>query len=129
MGLQTAVQPQIPDIHTSFVVGTSIDIGPLCYPPITYYLNRTLSIPAIVHLRFPKKIVHINMEALRSKIVIANYAIMLSMAIYLSLGGYLSQFYWGACVGAMVTLCGLNFYLYYSIPAASPAAAGVEEKG
>jgi len=70
------------------------------------------------------------MEALRTKIVIANYAIMLSTAIYLSLGGYMSQFVWGACVGSMVTLSGLNFYLYYSIPAASSsAAAGAEKKG
>lgn len=52
--------------------------------------------------------------------------------------GYPSQFVVGAYVGSMVTLCGLNFYLYYwCVPAASspPAAAaavtaaGVEEKG
>lgn len=73
------------------------------------------------------------MEALRSKIVIATYSIMLLMVIH-PLGGffdgYPSQFVLGAYVGSMVTLCGLNFYLYYCAPAASPAAAaGAEEKG
>ena len=74
------------------------------------------------------------MEALRTKVVMAIYTITLSTAIYLFCGGSPSQFVLGVYVGSMVTLCGLNFYLYYCccVPAASSsgaAAAGGEEKG
>lgn len=44
--------------------------------------------------------------------------------------GYPSQFVLGTYVGSMVTLCGLNFYVYYCAPAAYPAAAArVEQEG
>lgn len=77
------------------------------------------------------------MEALRTKVVIAIYTIILFMAIHpfgAFFDGYPSQFVLGVYVGSMVTLCGLNFYLYYCcVPAASSssdaAAAGGEEKG
>lgn len=77
--------------------------------------------------------IHDHMEALRTKIVIATYIIML-VSVILPLGaffdGYPSQFVLGTYVGSTVTLCGLNFYLYHCAPAASPAAAArVEQKG
>lgn len=117
--------------HTSSVVRMSIDTAlvlpsyqaPQLQAFISLIFLCTISNPPRSHLR------HKTMEALRTKIVIANYTVMLSTATYLFLGGYFSHFWGGFWAGLMVTLNVLNFYLYYFIPAASPAAIGEEEKG